>query len=63
MDKLEQTAYNFMNQDTYICYLNGKFYGIGGLEYVRELFVDYVVACEMYGRKECEFKIVKNVGG
>lgn len=63
MDKLELDAYDFMNQDTYKCYLNGKFYGGGGLNYMKELFVDYVVTCEMYGRKECEFKIVKNVRG
>jgi len=46
--------------DTYKCYLNGQFYGSGSLLYMRELFVDYVVTCQMYGREECEFKIVKN---
>ena len=43
----------------FTCYLNGEFYGSGDADYIRELFVDYVVTCEMYGRKECEFKIVK----
>ena len=45
--------------DTYRCYLNGKFYGGGDLKYMHELFKDYVITCEMYGREECEFKIVK----
>ena len=44
---------------TYICYLNGKFYGGGPLEYMHELFKDYVITCQMYGHEECEFKIVK----
>lgn len=43
----------------YMCYLNGKFYGSGNLKYMKELFVDYVVTCEMYGKDEVEFKIVK----
>lgn len=43
----------------YMCYLNGKFYGIGDLAYMHELFKDYVITCEMYEKKECEFKIVK----
>lgn len=47
-------------KDTYRCYLNGSFYGSGNLDYMRELFVDYVVTCEMYGKKECDFKIVKD---
>jgi hypothetical protein len=43
----------------YECYLNGNFYGSGDLSYMKELFVDYVVTCEMYGREQCDFKIVK----
>ncbi|PFK99925.1 hypothetical protein COJ01_17925 [Priestia megaterium] len=43
----------------YTCYLNGNFYGYGPLEYMNELFRDYVVACEMYGRKEVSFDIVE----
>ena len=48
-------------KDLYKCYLNGSFYGGGGLDYMHELFKDYVVACKMYGKKECNFKIVKNI--
>ncbi|WP_161805237.1 hypothetical protein [Sporosarcina globispora] len=43
----------------YRCYLNGKFYGTGNLKYMQELFVDYVVTCEMYGKNQAEFKIIK----
>lgn len=43
----------------YACFLNGKLYGTGDLEYMNELFRDYVVACEMYGRESCEFRIVR----
>lgn len=43
----------------YICYLNGEPYGTGDLEYMGELFKDYVVNCKMYDKKECEFKIVE----
>lgn len=46
-------------KDVYKCYLNGSLYGSGNLDYMRELFVDYVVTCQMYGKKECDFKIVK----
>jgi hypothetical protein len=59
MDELEQAAFNFINKDCYICYLNGKFYGTGDLKYMKELFVDYVVNCKMYGKSEVDFKIVK----
>ena len=45
--------------DTYKCYLNGSLYGIGDLEYMNELFRDYVVICEMYGKTKCEFRIVR----
>ena len=47
---------------TYECYLNGEFYGSGDLYYMKELFVDYVITCEMYGKKQCDFKIIKNEG-
>lgn len=43
----------------YYCFLNGKFYGGGSLEYMNELFRDYVVTMEMYGKPTCEFKIIK----
>ncbi|ASB89252.1 MULTISPECIES: hypothetical protein [Bacillus] len=42
---------------TYACFLNGKFYGAGNLEYMNELFRDYVVNSEMYGKGECAFRI------
>lgn len=44
----------------YICYLNDKVYGMGSKEYMAELFKDYVVHCEMYGKKEVKF-VVKRV--
>ena len=43
----------------YICYLNDKFYGTGSKEYMNELFKDYVVSCDMYGKYDCEFRIVR----
>lgn len=46
-------------KDVYHCYLNGSFYGAGSLEYMKELFVDYVVTCEMYGKDRCSFEIIK----
>ena len=42
----------------YVCYLNGKLYGMGDLEYMNELFKDYVVACQMHGNETVTFKIV-----
>ncbi len=42
----------------YKCYLNGKFYGQGNLDYMRELFVDYIVTCKMYGKVESNWRIV-----
>lgn len=50
---------HIVNEIMYECYLNGKFYGSGNLEYMHELFKDYVVACQMYGKRECEFKVVR----
>lgn len=41
----------------YECYLNGKFYGTGSLEYMHELFKDYFITCEMYGRDRADFEI------
>jgi len=42
---------------TYACFINGKFYGAGDLEYMNELFRDYVVTSGMYGKDECTFRI------
>lgn len=47
-------------RDTYKCYLNGVLYGAGNLEYMHELFTDYVLNRKMYGKKELDFKIVKD---
>lgn len=47
----------------YECWLNGQFYGGGNLAYMKELFVDYVINCEMYGKKQAEFKIIEIGGG
>lgn len=44
---------------TYRCYLNGEVYGVGSLEYMNELFKDYVVNFRMYGNEECTFRIEK----
>lgn len=41
----------------YACFLNGKLYGCGDIEYMNDLFRDYVVYCEMYGRDDCTFRI------
>lgn len=41
----------------YSLYLNGKFYGSGPLEYMNELIRDYVVICQMYGKKKVSFDI------
>lgn len=46
--------------DTYKCYLNGSLYGVGDLEYMNELFCNYVVTRKMYGKTKCEFRIVKS---
>lgn len=48
-------------KELYKCYLNGVFYGGGNLDYVHELFKDYVVDSKMYGKKECDFKIVRDI--
>jgi hypothetical protein len=52
-------SYKPINRTHYKCYLNGKFYGGGNLQYMRELFVDYVISHKMYGKSEVDFKIVK----
>lgn len=46
--------------DYYQCYINGKFYGGGSLKFIHELFTDYVLTHNMYGREKIEFKITKN---
>ena len=43
----------------YELFLNGKFYGAGGVDYISQLINDYVVTCEMYGRKEVDLKVVR----
>lgn len=45
-------------KEQYICYLNGERYGKGDMEYMRELFIDYFVTCNMYGKDQGEFKVV-----
>lgn len=44
---------------TYKCFLNGSLYGVESLNYMNELFRDYVVTREMYGSKKASFEIVK----
>lgn len=46
-------------KEIYECHLNGKFYGKGDLDYMRELITDYMVTHDMYGHKEVNFKIIK----
>lgn len=48
-------------KETYKCFLNDTVYGAGSLDYMKELFVDYVITHKMYGKKECDFKIVKDI--
>lgn len=45
---------------SYTCYLNGKPYGRGDLPYMTELFKAYFEICQMYGRNEASFTVVKN---
>jgi hypothetical protein len=45
--------------EKYEMYLNGRFYGSGSLEYMKELFVDYVVTCRMYGKNDVTISIQK----
>ena len=45
-------------KEQYVCYLNGKRYGSGDMEYMRELFIDYFVTCQMHGNEQGEFKVV-----
>jgi hypothetical protein len=40
-------------------YKNGRFYGRGRLDYMTELFKDWVETCEMYGKDEVIFKVEK----
>lgn len=46
-----------LKSQIYNCYLNGSFYGRGSVDYMFELFQNYVLYCDMYGKKECVFKI------
>lgn len=41
----------------YQCFLNGTYYGSGTLEYMHELFTDYVLYSKMYGKESCSFSI------
>lgn len=43
----------------YICYLNDRFYGSGSGDHMNKLFKDYVTTCDMYGKYECKFRIVR----
>lgn len=43
----------------YECYLNGQLYGSGSLEYMNELFKDYVVTMKMYGKARVTFEVVQ----
>lgn len=41
----------------YACFLNGKLYGKGDLDYMKDLFRDWVVDCEMYGKDDVTFRV------
>ncbi|WP_170958759.1 hypothetical protein [Bacillus pseudomycoides] len=41
----------------YRLYLNGSYYGFGPIDHINSLIRDYLVDCEMYGRKEVDFRI------
>lgn len=49
--------------EKYICYINGKFYGLGSLEYMKELTNDYLIDCKMYNKSEFTFKIIRKDKG
>lgn len=46
-------------EEKYICYLKGEVYGMGDMKYMLELFTDYFLTMDMYGRDEAEFKVVR----
>lgn len=46
-----------MSKATHIFYLDGKIYGKGDAQYMAELFRDYVLTSDMYGKKSVEFRI------
>jgi hypothetical protein len=48
-----------IEKQLYTFYLNGTVYGTGDLDYMRELFVDYVVKMKMYDRLSVDFRITK----
>lgn len=43
----------------YIMKLNGRLYGTGNSEYMCELFRDYVLACDIYGRDKVTFEVIR----
>jgi hypothetical protein len=47
------------SQGTYELHLNDSFYGRGSLEFMSELFKDYVVNHAMYGKTMCDVKVIK----
>lgn len=49
---------NISMKKQYVCFLNGKRYGSGDMEYMKELFIDYFITCNMYGNEVGEFKVV-----
>lgn len=52
-----------MSKELFICELNGNHYGHGDIDYMRELFTDYFVTMDMYGRSEADFKIIRTRKG
>ena len=47
------------SRKVYVMEVDGKLYGKGPADYMRELFVDYVVTCGMYGKTDVTFRIKK----
>lgn len=48
-----------MKKEQFQCHLKGQYYGQGDIDYMKELFIDYFVTMDMYGREEAEFKVVR----
>ncbi|HFK1685263.1 TPA: hypothetical protein ACGXND_005230 [Bacillus tropicus] len=44
----------------YLLFLNGKYYGCGSKDHINSLITDYIVNCDMYGKEEVYFKVLKS---
>ncbi|MED4172624.1 hypothetical protein P4631_09265 [Halalkalibacterium halodurans] len=60
--KIERVEPPKEDRRLYTCYLNGSLCGTGPVEYVTELFRDYVETRGMYGQDEATFTIIAKEG-